>query len=172
MRAGLRFGIAAIAAGLALAGTPALAQNTTAPATNTPSETIGPRELEGFSLNGTVTRPAPAAPSRTAPEPRPAPVTTRAPQTGPTPAPRASPVPRDTPRAPSVAEAGPPADPLSAPPTPAPGDFGSGFEAQPGFSPTPTPAPTPIEDVASDRQGDLMPWLLALILLGAGAGYY
>ena len=51
----MRFGIAAIAAGLLLAAAPSLAQDTTAPATNTPSETIGPRELEGFSLNGTVT---------------------------------------------------------------------------------------------------------------------
>ena len=82
----MRFGIAAIAAGLALAGAPALAQEAPAPATNTPTETIGPRELEGFSLNGTVTRPAPAQPSRTAPglvvDPR---ATARAPQTAPTP---------------------------------------------------------------------------------------
>ena len=170
MRAGLRFGIAAIAAALALVGAPVLAQETSPPATNTPAETIGPRELEGFSLNGTVTRPAPTAPSRTVPAPRPAsPTATRAPQTRPTPAPGAVPISREpTPRGPSVTQALPPADPLSGPPTPAPADPGSPFEAQPGFTPT----PLPIEDVSSDQQGNLLPWLLALILLAAGAGYY
>src|SRR5688572_33292184 len=88
MRVGLRFRLAAFAAGLTLAGPPALAQDTAPPATNTPSETIGPRELEGFSLNGTVTRPAPTQPSRTAPAPRPTPpATDRAPATTRAPAP-------------------------------------------------------------------------------------
>ena len=171
MRAGLRFGIAAFAAALALAGPPALAQETTAPATNTPTNAIGPRELENFSINGTVTRPAPAAPIRTVPAPGPTPrTTTRAPETGPAPVPRAGPMTRGSasPRAPSVTEALPPADALSAPPTPAPVDLGPEFEAQPGFAST----PTPIEDVSGDQQGDSMPWLLALILLGAGAGLY
>ncbi len=168
MRAGLRFGIAAIAAGLLLAAAPSLAQDTTAPATNTPSETIGPRELEGFSLNGTVTRPAPTAPSRTVPEPRATPSpTTRAPATAPATV-RAAPAARDSlPSAPSVSVTPPPGDVLSAPPTPAP-DLGSPVEPQPGFSPD----FSPIEDISSDQQSNYLPWLVALLLLAGAAGYF
>ena len=168
MRAGLRFGIAAIAAGLLLGAAPALAQDTNAPATNTPSDTIGPRELEDFSLNGTVTRPAPTTPSRTEPAPRPTPpATTRAPATSPAPAPRTPPTARDSsPQAPSVSVAPPPGDVLSAPPTPAP-DLGSPA-AEPGF----TPDPAPIGDISSDQQSNYLPWLLALLLLAGGAGYF
>ena len=169
MRAGLRFGIAAIAAAVTLAGAPGLAQEATEPATNTPAETIGPRELEGFSLNGTVTRPAPAAPVRTAPTPSPTVprTTTRSPETGPAPAPRSSPIPRDSsPRAPSVTDAFPPADPLSSVPTPAPADVGTPLDVQPGF------ATTPVEDISGDGQGSFLPWLLALLLVGAGIGFY
>ena len=167
MRVGLRFGIAAFAAGLTLAAPPALAQDTAPPATNTPSDTIGPRELEDFSLNGTVTRPAPTTPSRTAPTPRPTPpATTQAPETGQNPAPRS--VSRDpSPRAPSAAETLPSTDALSGPPTPAPVDPVSSIDAQPGF----TPAPAPIEDLSSEPDGNPLPWLLALLAVAAGAGY-
>ena len=75
MRAGLRLGLAILAAGLALGQAPAHAQSDSAATSNTPQpETIGPRELQNFSLPGTVTRPAeqPAAPpSTSAPAPRP-----------------------------------------------------------------------------------------------------
>jgi hypothetical protein len=173
MRAGLRFGIAAIApiaVALLLAGVPARAQNTPSPATNTPSETIGPRELEDFSINGTVTRPAPTTPSRTAPAPRPTPPSaTRAPATGPARATPPGPTARDSaPRTPSPTLAQP--DPLSSPPTPAPTDFGPPVDAQPqpGFA----PAPAPVEDVSDNPQGNYLPWLLALLLLAVGAGLY
>jgi hypothetical protein len=173
MRAGLRFGIAAIApiaVALALAAAPALAQNTPAPASNTPSETIGPRELEDFSINGTVTRPAPTTPSRTAPAPRPTPpATTRAPATAPARATPPGPTVRDSaPRTPSQTAAQP--DPLSSPPTPAPSDFGPPVDAQPqpGFA----PAPAPVEDISDNQQGNYLPWLLALLLLAGGVGLY
>src|SRR5687768_1847921 len=173
MRAGLRFGIAAIAqiaVALALAAAPALAQSTPAPATNAPSETIGPRELEDFSINGTVTRPAPTTPSWTAPAPRPTPpATTRAPATAPARATQPGPTVRDSaPRTPSQTAAQP--DPLSSPPTRAPSDFGPPVDAQPqpGFA----PAPAPVEDISDNQQGNYLPWLLALLLLAGGAGYY
>jgi hypothetical protein len=79
MKAGLRFGVLMVVAGMFL-GAPALAQDSTQSTTNTPAtDAIGPRELQGFSLPGTVTRAAeqpvarqpaqserPAPPSRTA----------------------------------------------------------------------------------------------------------
>jgi hypothetical protein len=169
MRAGLRFGIAAPAIALALAAAPAPAQNTAAPATNTPAaqppptDTVGPRELENFSLNGTVTRPAP-----TTPAPRPATTAPRttAPQPGPAPArERASNNPGERPApAPSVTEPLPPANPLTGLPTPAPEDVPA---AQPGFDPA-----SPAAEASPDQSGDFMPWLLALLLLGAGAAAY
>ncbi len=60
MRAGLRLGIAIAAAGLVLGGAPLLAQ-TAPPETNTETpatDSIGPRELQNFNLQGTITRPA------------------------------------------------------------------------------------------------------------------
>ena len=169
MRAGLRFGIAAIAAGLALAGAPLLAQETSAPATNTPAETIGPRELQDFSINGTVTRPAPAAPSRTAPTPRATPpATSRAPATTPAPAPNRT-ARESAPQSQSPAVAAP-TDPFASAPTPAPTDLGPQFDAQPepGFAPT----PAPIEDISGEPESNYLPWLAALLLLAGGAGYF
>lgn len=167
MRAGSRF-IAALAAALAFAAVPALAQDSSAPATNAPAETIGPSELQDFSLNGTVTRPAPAPPARTAPAPRPT-----VQRTAPAPETRAAPAP-DRPRAsarqPSVrtADSVTPADPLSTAPTPAPADAGSPFEPRPGFA----PAPALPDSETADQSANFLPWPLALIALGAGAGLY
>lgn len=173
MRAGLRFGIAALAAALALAPMPALAQDTAAPATNTPAasapppETIGPRELRDFTINGTVTRPAPVAPPRAAP-----PRTTTAPATTTT-APRETTAERDRPApapvrerpspASSVGTSLPPSDALSDTPT----DASSTVAPQPGFAPD-----APLATDSGDQPSNYLPWLLALLLLGAAAGLY
>lgn len=174
MRAGLRFGIAASAAALWLA--PALAQESAAPVTNAPAasppaDAIGPRELENFSLNGTVTRPAPAAPARTT---RPAAPTETIRTPSAAPAPRPAPE-RDRPTgspareraAPAASVALPAPDAFSAAPTPAPGDADV---PRPGFGATP-PA-TLAAEPPLDSPPDFTPWLLALLLLGAGAGLY
>lgn len=174
MRAGLRFGIAASAAALAIAPAPALAQSTV-PATNTTAapppaaDTVGPRELQNFSLNGTVTRPAPATPVRT-PPPRSTATTTAAPRaTVPTtrPAPArdrtASRPVAERPAAPPATNSLPPDGALLAAPTPAPAT-----EPGPGLEPAPAPAVAP----TGDQYGSFVPWLLALLLLGGGAGYY
>src|SRR5947209_11930815 len=59
MRAGLRLAMVSLAAGLSLGAAPALAQSAQQPPANPPpSDTIGPRELQNFSLSGTVTQPA------------------------------------------------------------------------------------------------------------------
>jgi hypothetical protein len=179
MRAGSRFGIAAMAAALALASisAPALAQEA-APADNTieaappPADTIGPRELQNFSINGTVTRPAPEAPSDTTPATgaaQPAPTTA---QPGATPGQPGAPAPersasRST-RAPaattsSATTALPPSDALTDPQTAAP----AGDLAQPGFEPA-----APSGDLSAGHRTNFVPWLLALLLLGGAAGYY
>lgn len=69
MKAGLRFGVLMAVAGLSL-GPPALAQDTGQTETNTPAtDAIGPRELQGFSLPGTVTRAADQPPPRQTAQP-------------------------------------------------------------------------------------------------------
>ena len=170
MRAGLRFGIAASAAALALApmAAPMAAHaQDAAPATNTPAtDTIGPRELQNFTLNGTVTRPAPATPARTAPTPAATQPRSTAPSAASPPRDRApSPArPQSAPTA-SVSTALPPATALPEATTPAP----TGSLAPPtSFEPTPiAPAGT-----SASSSSEYVPWLLALILLGAGAGFY
>ncbi|HUE79579.1 MAG TPA: hypothetical protein VMN38_08110 [Sphingomicrobium sp.] len=173
MRAGLRFGIAAFAAAFALCAGPALAQNTAAPGANTaadspPPGTIGPRELENFSLNGTVTRPAPTVPARPAPAPATAaPRTSPATQPGPAAAQdraAAQPARDRSPSAQTVTVPLPPADSTDMTVTPAPAP---GFAVEPGFEPVPAPA-----SLADDEGSNFVPWLLALLLLGAGAGYF
>src|SRR5205085_6182459 len=68
MRAGLRLGFGLLAAALALAPATALAQDARAATTNTPAtDTIGPRELQNFSIDGTVTRPAEPQPAARSP---------------------------------------------------------------------------------------------------------
>jgi hypothetical protein len=165
MRAGLRFGIAASAIALTLAPAPLLAQEA-APTTNTPAaDTIGPRELQDFTLNGTVTRPAPTTPAR----PVPAPATSRPATATPsgTEAPRdraPSPVrPRSAPAS-SVTTTLPPASALPEATTSAPADD---LAPPPSFEPTPI---SPDETLAGST--NYVPWLLALILLGAGGGFY
>jgi hypothetical protein len=178
MRAELRFGISAGLAALLLASAPVLAQNTTAPAGNAAdTETVGPRELENFSLNGTVTRPAAEPPARTT-TPRP-----RAPTTAP--APTAA-----RPPAAAVPEAGPSTRQPASPPgsaiaaeRPATSatlesdfDFAGGTPASgvpsptvdPGLTAPPAPPPA---SLAAEQSPSPLPWIIAL-LLGAGAAAY
>ena len=78
MRGGLRFGVAFLVAGLSLAPATALAQEARSRHQHPAAESIGPRELQDFSLNGTVTRPADPPPAAQAPPAR-APAATRPP---------------------------------------------------------------------------------------------
>jgi hypothetical protein len=162
MRAGLRFGIAAALLLAPVAAPMAAHAQDAAPTTNTPAtDTIGPRELQGFTLNGTVTRPAETAPARAAPAPVTSQPRVAAPARGRAPSPAS---PRTAPAA-SATTTLPPADALPEAITPAP----TGALAPPtSFEPTPiapaAPSPSPFSGY--------VPWLLALILLGAGAGFY
>ncbi|MEO7564375.1 MAG: hypothetical protein ABIR63_01525 [Sphingomicrobium sp.] len=85
MTAKFRSGIAILLAGLVLAAAPVRAQEQPQqPATSTTNDSVGPRELQDFNLQGTITR-------RAEPLPSPPPPTTRAPTdrpaTGPAPSP-------------------------------------------------------------------------------------
>lgn len=80
-------GFAVFGAGLALGPRPALAQDATQPATtNTPAtDAVGPRELQNFNLQGTVTRPADQPPAQRTTAPPPAARTTERTTAAPTP---------------------------------------------------------------------------------------
>lgn len=198
MRAGLRWGVLMAVAGLWL-GPAAHAQDAAQATTNTPAaDAVGPRELQNFSLPGTVTRPAETPPAqRTAPaaERRPAPRTTTAPAPAPT---RAAEAPPANQRAATTTRSAPQpaaqartasAEVARATPTPAPAPAPT-----PGFSsvtmrlPPPTDAPAdqsqasagpavfPEQEEAASalapEQGlPLWPWLLAAMALGGGGAF-
>src|SRR5438067_9129720 len=68
VRGGLRLMVAVWTAGLVLGPAPLAAQSAPQATTNTPAaDAVGPRELQNFSLSGTVTKPAEQAPQATAP---------------------------------------------------------------------------------------------------------
>jgi hypothetical protein len=182
MRAVWRLAVAVLAVGLSLGPLPALAQDAAQPAqSNTPAtDAIGPRDLQNFSLNGTVTRSAdpvavPRASSR-------APATTRSqpPATtsaSPTQA-DASPAPveRAVERAPArVAQSQAPTEP---PPSRAAPASPAITAALPPISDAPvsetaaadTLAP-PAESLAGEHRLLLWPWLLAALALGAGGAF-
>lgn len=169
MKAGLRFGITAFAAGLALGPPPALAQSAGQPATNTATtntpantgatDTIGPRELQGFSLNGTVTREAePAARAPAARPPATAEANREAPQASSQPPRPQAPAPASRPGAgQSLA--------LDLPPTAAGGAALPASPPPPAFTPAADTAPA---NLAPEQNLSLWPWLLLAAVLGVG----
>jgi hypothetical protein len=196
MRAGLRLGIAIAAAGLGLSPVPALAQSAPDTTTGTPvTNSIGPRELQNFDLEGTVTRsaeeppaanesaqPALRAPTGTsgARQPTDRPSATSAPtaqaQAAPETAIETAPVgssePVRTRR--SNATVAPSSSvtvdlpPLGASPVASSSQSYSPISSTAsGFEPEPeTPA-----SLASQQSLPLLPWLLAAAALGAGAAF-
>ena len=158
-----------IAAALLLAASPLAAQEnaTSAAAPPAPADNIGPRELSNFSLNGTVTREAqpaaqpPASPAREptarSTEPsgpaadRPAPVRTAA--TGSTA---------------TQSETGPSTDPISVRPTLRPNSREATAAASAITGPVAMP---PISSETSPAFSPL-PWIAALLAIGAGAVIY
>lgn len=160
-----------LAAALLLAAAPLAAQDignstagTTTPAPP-PTDNIGPRELSNFSINGTVTRPAEAQPPATA---------TREPQLA-APATTEPPEPARTaaaePARERQAERQPTPDPLSQPPTlSGPSTpVRTGASAAPAFAGV---ADTPSIPIEPDYGFSPLPWIAALLLLGAGAVIY
>jgi hypothetical protein len=170
MRGAWRLTIAGFAAALLLGQAPALAQEVPAPATTNAraADTVGPRELQNFSLQGNVTRPAdqpaqqPAAERPTATRQQPAVAAStprepvRRPAETPKPALRAtSPAPRQSAQAEPEPQPVIPTDAAPLPTSPA-----AASQSSPAF-PTASEVPT-------EHRFSLLPWLLAAIVLAAG----
>ena len=185
MRAGLRLGFGLVAAALAFAPLPALAQDAGQATTNTPAtDSIGPRELQNFSIDGTVTRPAepqpaarpPASPATTAPtptNPSTAAPARRVVQSGPEATPAPQPERREAVRqAPEAPRAGEPTSavtvalPKLQDDLPRGGNAAAVPAASPGFA-----EPEAGGTLAPERKISFLPWLLAAVALGAGGAF-
>lgn len=188
MAAGLRLVMGMLAAVLALGPTQALAQSTAPAATNAPAaDAIGPRELQNFSLPGTVTRPSDPSPEPTnSTPPRSAPTqamgAAAASERGaPTPPPLRRSVQAERPAAASaepivVPRSTPPAGPVAAAQRPSlssitvdipPARVANAAAA----APSPGFADGSAADLAPDGGISVWPWLLVAASLGAGAAF-
>jgi len=154
-----------------LAATPLAAQdNATAapPPAPAPAENIGPQELSNFSLNGTVTRRAEPAQQPATEQPRAAEVRTSAPPSAgerPAPTRQAASETRSTQAQPSTV-----VDPIPGRrrlPQSADAAAAAATAAQDVGSPLPAAPPA-----AAPSGFSPLPWLAALLLLGAGAAIY
>lgn len=193
MRANLRLGLAYAAGAFALSPTATLAQEAPPATSNTPAaDAVGPRELQGFSLKGTVTQQSdqPAQPPATArasrspaqsndasAEPRTAtanPARTVPADRRPTQAASAQPAPsqpRPEPRQ-ALASSAPvttPAPPSVDQPTGTAGTASLTSTASAAAS-TFAPEPTSLE-LAPEHKISFLPWLLAALALGAGGAF-
>ena len=183
MKAVLRLGVAVLWGGLMLAPLPALAQDAataTAPSDTPATDAIGPRDLQNFTLNGTVTRSAdPVAAPRTTSRPAAAPARTAAPATASAAAPpQRSPAVVEHPveRPARVAQAPIAKEPASGAVAATPGPSVTTSLPPIGDAPTSTAAaPAPLapapDSLGSEHRVLLWPWLLAALALGAGGAF-
>jgi hypothetical protein len=194
MRAGLRLGLVLLAAGLALGPVAALAQNavqaTAAPPPAT--DTVGPRELQNFSLEGNVTKPAgqPLSTQITAPirtqrtQARPAPATTQPPATAaapdratagtsePTSSAPAVTERRTSQRAPEPLRQTPPASSVTvALPRLSNDPVSSATAAVPALASGFSEEGATTGNLAPEHKLPILPWLLAAAALGAGLAF-
>jgi hypothetical protein len=194
MRAVSRLGSLLLAGALALAPVTALAQEAP-PTSNAPAtESVGPKDLQNFSLNGTVTReadqPAVTRPAQQRRQARiqaqppassnePGPATNQAASTEPQPTPR--PAPRRVQTATTApAAAQPQRSPEQLRQSPAASSVtvalpkldSANLAGATSATPAPTPAfapdPAPTGSLAPDRGFPMLPWLLAALALAAG----
>ena len=170
MKAVFRLGLAIAAAGLWLGQAPALAQSAPPPTSNTPAtEAIGPAQLQNFNLQGTVTKPADAAPTRRTTQVPKAPATVEAsqsdPATEPRPARRIAGTPQPQKESPAPVAIATPQPPVPLPVTPS----ASAPAAAPASLPLTTEAPS--ANLAPEHSLAIWPWLLAALALGVGGGF-
>lgn len=170
MRGARRFAIAALTAGLLLVPSAALAQDATPPASSAPADAVGPRELQNFSLSGTVTRPADQPPTRATPaasHPGETAVVARTPtrsaarHTEIAPASRATAV-QETPQ---QAAADQPQQPQQDTTTPVATSLPAAEPTAPNLTPD---SVSPPSSLGPGGGISFLPWLLAAIALGAG----
>jgi hypothetical protein len=174
-----------LATGLALGPVPALAQDVatqTAPSQTPATDSIGPRDLQNFSLNGTVTRAAdpvdvPRPATRQAPPPRPAATSgTAAASPPPTPVPTASaqlrsPVRTAAAQPAQVAPAPSPKRRVEARPASSVTVALPALDESPVSSAAPDPFAAPADGLGGEHRLLLWPWLLAALALGAGGAF-
>jgi hypothetical protein len=167
------------AAGLALGPSPLPAQSAPAPTTNTPAtDTVGPKELQNFSLSGTVTKPAepaqtsaPATTGRAAKQPRTHAVSTisapagdrRAAQAVPKSAPPVQIASNDVPQ-PASGSPEPPHQTIRSPAV----TVAAPVPAAAGFAPEPASA---TGTLGPEHGLPLWPWLFAALALAAGSAF-
>src|SRR3954454_22800709 len=177
MRAGLRRKAVLLAGGLLLVPGPALAQQTAPATTNTPADSIGPSELQNFSLPGTKTRPAEQPPAATAPAP--APPRTQSPaatETEPQPARRTTNVERPA-VAPARAPVSAPPSNTQAPPatqvSPPPPSAATTSAPPPVEQPVAAPLSTPADPaLLAHTSLSFLPWLIAALALAGGLLFF
>ncbi len=177
MRAGLRRKAVLLAGGLLLVPGPALAQQTAPATTNTPADSIGPSELQNFSLPGTKTRPAEQPPAATAPAP--APPRTQPPaatETEPQPARRTTNVERPA-VAPARAPVSAPPSNTQAPPatqvSPPPPSAATTSAPPPVEQPVAAPLSTPADPALSAHNSlSFLPWLIAALAVAGGVLFF
>jgi hypothetical protein len=174
MRAVLRLTVALFAAALSLAPSLALAQNSAQPPGNTASpDTVGPRELQNFNLNGTVTRPADTMPAPVTQAPKRQPSTTPV-ESGATTASSAPTSRRATAQPPAIARGNPAPARAEQSPSLGPSSTAHTTTTAAGAS---QPAAPPADDATStppapDQKFLLWPWLLLAGLVGAAAAFF
>jgi hypothetical protein len=189
-------GVAIAAAGLGLGPVPALAQSAPETTTNTPTaNSIGPRELQNFNLQGTVTRSAeqPAATNEPAPSPpRASTGASSAAQSNDRPSAPSAPTPgtqavaKSAIGAPSIGSNGPAkTDRATAQIEPSssvtvdlpPLDASPVASSSRSYSPASSngarfePEPETPASLASQQSVPLLPWLLAAVALGVGGAF-
>lgn len=182
MRASLRWKTVLLAAGLMLLPTLAFAQSAPPPQTNTPSspDTVGPSELQNFSLKGSGSKVEEQQPAATLPgPPSPTPARARLTQSSPGPEPRSPRARQTTPSVgPSVGHAAA-AKPLAEAPAPAeaslpapPSRQGALVTAPAAMSQATLPGPSlpaaPAPALASGHNFPILPWILAALFIAAG----
>jgi hypothetical protein len=196
MKAFSRLGNALLAVALALAPAIALAQEApTSGNAPSPTDSVGPKELQNFTLNGTVTRPADQpSPVQAPPQKRQPPSDAQASTVSIQPRTGSAEAVRDAARTSSApdrehteiasAKPGPTPGPVSAPERlhqtppsssvtvtlPKIADGGGGATAEPASTPLFAPDPA-TGTIAPEHRLPILPWLLAALALGAGGAF-
>lgn len=153
------------ASAIAAAAAPTRAQDNSAQSAP-PAEAVGPRELENFSLEGRVTRPAEEV---AGPEAQPATPTPRQPSSAP-PSERSVPRPVVESSADRAPATRPPAEEVLARPLSRPQP--SGTEQARAEPPAAPPRPALVTDAPAEQGSSLLMWLAALLFAAGAAAVY